>query len=115
MIHLDPNRREEAISAGWEAYAERVPGMQAAYLKAAESWEAIAVCDGSEVVGALLKRDGVIHLGIKPAWRGLWASRRVIREMLSHGKRTTLTRGEDDIFIRRIGFEKEGDEYVLRG
>lgn len=115
MIRLDPNRRAEAIQAGWDAYAERLPGMRDEYLKAAEAWEAIAVCDEAQVVGVLLKRSGRIHIGIKPEWRGRWASRRVIREMLTHGKKTTMMDGEDDTFICRIGFVKQRGEYVFCG
>lgn len=117
MIHLDPNRRQEAIEAGWLAYRERVPGMEAAYRAACEGWRVIAVV-ADRVIGALFARDGVIHLGIVPEWRGRWASRRLIREMLSYGKRTTLADGEDGPreFIGRIGFvETEGGAYVLRG
>ncbi len=111
MIYLDATKREAAIEAGWQAYAERVPGFRDAYLKAAQDWDVSAVCADSEVIGALFSRRGVIHLGIKPEWRGRWASRRVIREMLKHGSQTTLMDGEDDAFVRRIGFQKIGDKY----
>jgi GNAT superfamily N-acetyltransferase len=118
MIYLDPARRGEAIEAGWRAYAERVPGMEAAYRAACEGWRVIAVVADS-VIGALFARDGVIHLGIVPEWRGRWASRRLIREMLSYGKTTTLLPNEADSrdFIGRIGFVKANKEgsYVVCG
>jgi GNAT superfamily N-acetyltransferase len=114
MIHLDPSRREEAIEAGWLAYRERVPGFEQAYRSACQNWEVVAVCDDNEVAGALLAKDGVIHLGIRPEYRGKWASRRVIKEMLSYGRETTLMPDEDDDFVRRIGFVKEGGAYVVR-
>lgn len=117
MIRLDPSRREEAIDAGWLAYRDRLPDMEAVYRKACEGWQVIAVV-ADRVIGALFARDGVIHLGIVPEWKGRWASRRLIREMLGYGTRTTLLLDEDGPreFIGRIGFvETEGGAYVLRG
>ena len=117
MIYLDPSRRDEAIEAGWLAYRERVPLMESAYRLACESWQVIAVV-ADRVIGALFARAGVIHLGIVPEWRGRWASRRLIREMLGYGKATTLQPDEADCreFIGRIGFIKTEQEgaYVVK-
>lgn len=101
MIRLQA-RRSEAIDAGWEAYAERVPGMRDAYLKACDGWEVEAVCAGDEVIGALFSKDGVIHLGIVPAWRSRWASKRLIREMLKRGTKTEMGPGDPVDFLERI-------------
>lgn len=108
-LYLDPARRQEAIEAGWLAYRERVPLMEGAYRLACEGWQVIAVV-ADRVIGALFARDGVIHLGIVPEWRGRWASRRLIREMLGYGKTTTLQPDETDCreFIGRIGFVNAG-------
>lgn len=115
MIWLDESRRAEAIEAGWEAYQERIPTMRAQYDQACAGWGVVAVCSGQEVIGALFHLKGVIHLGIIPAWRGKWASKRVIREMLSYGKATTIEPWEDACleFVGRIGFVKEGAQYVF--
>lgn len=102
MIRLDPTRREEAIDAGWRAYASRVPGYERAYRAACKAWEVIAVCADAIVIGALFARDGLIHLGIVPEWRGRWASRRIIREMLAHGTRTEYGPGDDVSFLMRV-------------
>ena len=116
MIYLDEYRRGEAIEAGWEAYRDRIPTMRLAYDVTCDSWGVVAVCSGSEVIGALFHKDGVIHLGIVPAWRSRWASKRVIREMLAYGTETTVQPWESDClsFIGRIGFEKQGTSYVVR-
>ena len=111
MIVLDPTRRAEAIDAGWLAYRERTPGMESAYRQACEGWQVVAVVSDGQVIGALFAKDGVIHLGIAPEWRGRWASRRVIREMLAYGNTTTVLPGEPCAeFVRRVGFERVGDE-----
>lgn len=117
MIRLDPSRRDEAIDAGWVAYRDRLPGMESAYRAWCEAWQVIAVV-ADQVIGALFARDGVIHLGIVPEWRNRWASRRLIRDMLSYGKTTTLLPEEDAPreFVSRIGFaQTEGGTYVYRG
>lgn len=101
MITLQP-RREEAIAAGWVAYSGRVPGMRDAYIKACDGWTVEAVCSDDEVIGALFSKEGVIHLGIVPAWRGRWASRRVIREMLERGTKTEVGPGDDVAWLERI-------------
>jgi hypothetical protein len=114
LIHLDESKRLEAIEAGWRAYQERTPGHEADYRAMCEQWQVVAVCDDAEVIGALFARDGVIHIGIIPEYRSKWASRRVIRQMLSYGTRTSLIEGEDPTFIERIGFVKKGKWYELR-
>lgn len=116
MIHLDESRRDEATAAGWLAYAERVPGMENDYQEFCKSWQVVAICSDAEVIGALFARNGVIHVGIVPEWRGKWASRRLIREGLAYGTNTTVLDSEPDCieFVSRIGFKKEGESYVHR-
>jgi GNAT superfamily N-acetyltransferase len=115
MIHLDATRRQDAIRAGWLAYAERVPEHLDAYLVACAGWQVVAVCDDDKPIGALYARDGVIHLGIVPEYRGRWASRRVIRQMLQYGEKTTVRDDEPQCieFVTRIGFRKERGGYVF--
>lgn len=101
-VSLDPMRRAEAIEAGWLAYCERAEGLRDAYLSACAGWAVDAVCCGAEVIGALFHKDGLIHLGIVPAWRGRWASRRVIREMLQRGTKTEILPIDDVGFLNRV-------------
>ena len=111
MITLDVTRKSEAVNACWNAYRERVPEYESDYYNAVTDWNPIAVCDDDKVIGALLVKNGVIHLGIVPEYRGKWASRRIIKEMLAYGTATTLTDDEPDEFVKRIGFVKTGDRY----
>jgi len=114
-VSLDPSIREQAIEAGWRAYESQVPGMEAAYRRVCESWQVVGVKSGDECIGALFAKDGVIHLGIVPEHRNKWASRRIIREMLAYGDRTTIMQGQDETFIRRIGFKQSGGEFRIGG
>lgn len=111
MIWLDETRPNEGLAAAWKAYEERLPGLKDAFYRAATSWKAIAVCADREVIGGLLVKDGMVHLGIVEEWRGKWASRRVIRKMLEHGIRTELMEWESPSFIERVGFRKQGNYY----
>jgi GNAT superfamily N-acetyltransferase len=115
VISLDANRRDEAIDAGWLAYRERVPALEIEYRKACEGWRVIAVVESGSVIGALFVKDGTIHLGIIPEWRGRWASRRMIREMLGYGRKTTVGGDETGClsFVQRLGFERVGDEFHI--
>jgi GNAT superfamily N-acetyltransferase len=101
-VTLDETRRDEAIEAGWLAYQEHLPAHGAAYRAACERWRVVAVVAGDEVIGALFVDVGVIHLGIVPEWRRRWASRRVLRQMLSYGKRTEMMADESVEFVDRI-------------
>lgn len=116
MIHLDPTRRDEAVEAGWRAYRDRVPGLEREYRAMCQAWQVIAVV-ADRVIGALFAKDGVIHLGIVPEWRSRWASRRLIRDMLSYGRATTLLPCETECraFVSRIGFVETDTGYVFKG
>ena len=113
MIRLDPARRDEAIAAGWDAYAEHVQGHEAAYRSACERWQVVAVV-ADEVIGALFVDGGVIHLGIVPEWRGRWASRRLLRDMLSYGKSTQMMAAESLAFVKRIKSFDPGFGWQIR-
>ena len=114
MITFDPNRRAEAVEAGWRAYSERVPTLRGAYDDVCQRYRVIAICKDSEVIGALFERAGEIHVGVIPEWRGRWLSRRVMREILSYGTKTRVLDSEPESidFVTRFGFRKQGDMYV---
>jgi hypothetical protein len=54
-----------------------------------------------------------VHLAIIPEYRGRWASRRIIRDMLKYGTETTP--GDDNTFVERIGFRRAGNIYKYGG
>jgi GNAT superfamily N-acetyltransferase len=114
-IHLDPTRKLEAIDAGFDAYGEELAPHRNgdAYRLLMNEWNPVAVCDGERVIGSLISKDNVIHLAIIPSYRGKWASRRIIQQMLRYG--TTTTVAEDNAFVERIGFRRVGDLYEYKG
>jgi GNAT superfamily N-acetyltransferase len=109
VIRLDPSRKEEALQAGFDACRAELEPHREGYFAVVREWNPIAVCDDDKVIGILTAKDDVIHLAIVPEYRGRWASRRVIREMLKYGKTTTV--GQDNSFIERVGFRREGPVY----
>ncbi len=102
MIRLDPTRRAEAIEAGWRAYADELAEQETAFRQWCDGVLVIAVVAGSNVIGALFVDDGAVHLGIVPEWHRRWASRRLLRDMLSYGKRTDVLAGGSLAFVERI-------------
>jgi GNAT superfamily N-acetyltransferase len=112
VIYLDETRKSEAIEAGFTACKEELSEYKDNYFKVVQDWNPVAVCDDDKVIGTLISKDNVIHLAILPEYRGKWASRRIIREMLKYGKTTNESSKQD--FVERIGFVKTGSMYELK-
>lgn len=83
-----------------------------AFTRALESWDVKAFCEGQDVVGMLMLKDGELHVAVLPEIRGRWLSRRLIREVLGplvqqYGEAKTKVAADNETgkdFIRRIGF-----------
>ena len=112
-IHLDPQRQKEAVVAGFLACEEALRDHVEAYVNVMAEWNPVAVCDDDKVIGVLTSKDNIVHLAIIPEYRGRWASRRIIRDMLKYGTETTP--GEDNTFVERIGFRRAGNIYKYGG
>jgi GNAT superfamily N-acetyltransferase len=67
----------------FRCYAARLEGRSREHFdRMTQGWElALLVIDG-EIAGAAARRAGELHIGILPAWRGRWAARRFIREII---------------------------------
>lgn len=69
--------------------------------------------------GAILVNGPEIHVCIVERAKGMWATKRhfeVLREVVrEHGyAQTSATTDEGIRFVQRLGFEREGDKWVLR-
>jgi GNAT superfamily N-acetyltransferase len=114
MINLDPTRRDEATEAGYQACREELSKFDKEdYRQLMGEWNPVAVCDDEKVIGVLISKNGFVHLAIVPEYRGRWASRRIIREMLRYG--TTTDPGDNDEFVERLGFVRSGNLYKHSG
>jgi GNAT superfamily N-acetyltransferase len=115
VIRLDPSKRKDAIEAGFLACSEDLQAYKEAYYRVVEEWNPVAVCDDDKTIGCLISKDGVIHLAITKEYRGRWASRRIIKEMLGYGTSTSIGTDENQRFVERIGFKKVGPMYEYQG
>lgn len=117
-------RRAEALSAGFEALADRLPSWYTfpEFCAALSAWTVKAFCAGDRVIGMLMLKNAELHVAIIEPYRGKWLSRRLIREVLAplvkrYGAATTNVLpgnrvGQD--FITRIGFARtEQDSFHL--
>lgn len=94
-VHFDASRRSEALEA-----ISRSCGVS---LEIGPEWQVLAICQGDEVVGGVLRLGTEIHIGtVRPVFlRGL------IRQFVRPGDTTrcreTHTSGRR--FVERLGFE----------
>lgn len=123
MITVQP-RRDEAIQAGFQAMADRLPVDYTleAFKRALHEWDVKAFCKGGDVVGMLMVKDNELHVAVLPEVRGRWLSRTLIRNVIGplikrYGKAKTKVVHENDRgqeFCQRLGFAKtERDEIEL--
>lgn len=98
MIHLDPDRREEAIEAAGLAVGAR--------LNVGPEWEATAVVDDDRVVGCVLRRGREVHLGVN----GRVFLRGILRAFLRPDSVTVVRESHaiGHAFVRRLGFVEVG-------
>lgn len=94
-VRFDAARRSEALAA--------ISSSCGANLEIGPEWEVLAICEGDEVVGGVLRLGTEIHIGtVRPVFlRGL------IRQFVRPGDTTrcreTHTHGR--CFVERLGFE----------
>lgn len=91
------------------------------FLAAVSKYELAYMLCGEEVMGVASRRDGSVHIGVLPTWRGRWATRSFIREILSWAGETGKvwtrispgnTLGER--LVKGVGFVENGGRYELQ-
>lgn len=116
-------QRHEAILAAYESAEGRLRGMSfTEFLQAISNWDVLPVKVDGEIVGAVLMNGPEIHACIKPKGFKKWLTKSVLRKTVyrlvkEHGK--AVTRVEEgnvlgEHFVSRLGFKKEGQEWVLK-
>lgn len=114
--------REDAILAAYESAQERMNLSFDEFQQRTENWIACPVHINGKLVGAVLMDGPVIHACINPEGFGRWLTKRVLKDTLcrilrEHGHAVTHVQdgnAEGEYFVRRLGFRKEGDKWVLR-
>lgn len=94
-VHFEAGRRHEALQA-----ISRSCGAQ---IELAPGWEVLAICDGPEVVGGVMRLGSEIHIGtVRPVFL-----RALIRQFVRPGDTTRCreTHASGRRFVERLGFE----------
>lgn len=99
--------RDQLVNLVYSQICERAPFDERFFQENTQEW----VFEPVEQMGAIMHKDGHIHIAILPAFRSRWATRRRIRELLGraaqNGKVYTETIQGDiprQTFVERLGF-----------
>lgn len=85
-------------------------------------WSLQPIENNGKLTAVMMVHGNEVHVASDPSMRARWLSRRVIREMLGpvlerYGSVTTrVTDGnvKGHEFVQRLGFQRNGAEYVLK-
>lgn len=109
----------DALRAAWRSVASRFPVDWEQFEQGCNGWEVNPVVVGGEVAGAVLVRGAEVHACVLPFAHGKWMGRRELRLINrlidEHGyaqTRVTTQAGEE--FVKRLGFERDGDVFRRR-
>lgn len=90
--------------------------------RALGKWSLQAIEHEDKLAAVIMVQGNEIHVASDQSMRARWISRRKIREILGpllkrHGTLRTKVADENEkgrAFVRRLGFERDGGEYVLK-
>lgn len=86
--HLHPDDGG-ALPALYETYRHRLDcPPQDAFVQHMASYELAYMMNGANIIGVACRRQGSVHIGVKPEWRGRWATRDFIRTILEWAAQT---------------------------
>ena len=109
--------RETALQVGYEAtdWTEK-PDFDR-YVAALEGWTVRLMVRGNEPVGTAYTQGAEFHVSIRPEWRGLWATRSVLKALIQRPLSITrVTPGHEHVngLLERLGFEHRGDGLFVK-
>ena len=91
------------------------------FMKAMRKNELAYMMCGDEIMGVVSRREGSVHVGVLPAWRGRWATKKFIRDGLAWAAEmgkvwTVLAEGNvrGERLVTGVGFVKKGSRYELQ-
>ena len=116
---LNPNeRREEALSVGFEATDWIFQPAYQDYEDAVSDWTTRLMVNGDRVVGTVYTRGPEVHVSVLPEWRKRWATRGILKQVIPEPLAITrVTHGHEYMYdiLHRLGFEQRGDYFVRDG
>jgi hypothetical protein len=113
---LVPNR-EIALRVGYVAtdWTEKPPYQQ--YADALTEWEIQVIARDGMAIGAAFTKGPEFHVSVLPEWRGKWATRGILKELIAEPVSVTrVTPGHDRVngLLERLGFEHLGSGLFVR-
>lgn len=86
------------------------------YERIASDWQVSVLIRDTEPIGAIFKRNGETHVSILPKWRRRWATKGLVKEILSDMRYTRVADGHDFMYgvLERLGFVRQPDGTVAR-
>ena len=103
------DNRDVALEIGYRATDWPYAITWDQYVEQLADWSVKLIERDGEGIGALYRRNGEVHVSILPQWRGKWATRGLIREILGNGAtRTVVTKGHEFMLgvLKRLGLRE---------
>lgn len=110
------DNRDLGLKIGFAATDWAHPIEYKAYENIASNWQVSVLIRDAEPIGAIFKRDGETHVSILPKWRRRWATKGLVKEILSDMHYTKVADGHDFMYgvLERLGFVRQPDGTVAR-
>ena len=114
-----------------ELVANRMLGLQVGYVAtdwneqpsfevygaALTDWEVKVIARDGLAIGAAFTKGPEFHVSVLPEWRGKWATRGILKELIAEPVSVTrVTPGHDRVngLLERLGFEHLGSGLFVR-
>ena len=110
------NDRALGLTVGYAATSWNAPVTFDQYAQALSDWTIRAIQRNDETIGAVFSKDGEVHVSVLPQWRRQWATKGLLRELLSPPVKTRIAEGHDymrEILIR-LGFAEQPDGMFVK-
>lgn len=108
--------RDLALAVGFQATDWPEPIDYEEYLAISNDWQVYVIIRDERPIGALFKKNGETHVSILPNWRRRWATKGLLKEILSDMRFTRVAEGHDFMYgiLERLGFTRQSDGTVAR-
>lgn len=111
------DNRAQALRVGYEATDWVRKPDYAQYVDALSDWNVRAMTRDGVIIGAAYTLGPEFHVSILPEWRGRWATRGILAQLIQEPLSVTrVTQGHERVygFLERLGFEHRGDGLFVR-
>ena len=114
MLCLE-DRRIEALQIGYDATDWNALIGFADYADAMDDWDIRLMVRDGQPIGAVYTRGPEFHLSVMPEWRGRWATRGMLKQVIPEPLAITRVSpgfAHVGVMLERLGFDRVGQFYV---